>query len=70
VDDSGGTAGSVKGTISASGIREWTARQLQPCEGEFGGVAVIESGGDKLTGSYLGSDCNGSLTASFVVHRQ
>ena len=60
----------MKGIIGASGIREWTARQVQPCEGEFGGVAVIDEGGAKLTGSYVGSDCNGNLTASFVVHRQ
>jgi len=67
---SGGTAGAVKGIIGETGIREWIARQVQPCAGEFGGVAVIEAGGDKLTGSYVGSDCNGSLTASFVVVRQ
>jgi len=65
-----GTTGTVKGVLTENGIREWTARQLQPCLGEYGGVAVIEAGGSRLTGSYVGSDCGGSLTASFNVTRQ
>jgi hypothetical protein len=65
-----GGAGTIKGLVTESGIREWTARQLKPCLGDFGGAAVIESGGLRLTGSYVGSDCQGSVTASFAVTRQ
>ena len=46
------------------------ARQIKPCEGEFGGVAVIEAGGSRLRGSYVGIDCTGPVTASFVVEKQ
>ena len=38
------TPAGSRASSSASGIREWTARQLQPCEGEFGGVAVDRVG--------------------------
>jgi hypothetical protein len=65
-----GTTGTIKGVVTENGIREMTARQLQPCIGDYGGVAVIEADGSRLTGSYVGSDCGGSLTASFNMIRQ
>ena len=46
-----------------------TARQLNPCVGDYGGVAVLEAG-MTLRGSYVGQDCSGSVTASFSVIRQ
>jgi hypothetical protein len=65
----GGTSGTVTGVLTEAGIRQLKARQLNPCAGEFNGVAVVEAGGSRLRGSYVGADCNGSVTASFVVQR-
>lgn len=47
-----------------------TARQINPCQGEFAGVAVLEPDARTLRGSYVGRDCSGSVTASFTVTRQ
>ena len=38
--------------------------------GERHGTATILHGGAKLSGSYSGSDCHGSVTATFEVARQ
>lgn len=64
----GGTSGTLTGVLTENGIRELRARQINPCPGEFGGVAVLEAG-ITLRGSYVGRDCNGSVTASFTVMR-
>lgn len=66
----GGSSGTVTGVLTASGIRPLQARQVNPCTGEFAGVGVIEGGGNTLRGSYVGNDCSGAVTASFVVNRQ
>ena len=65
----GGTSGTLAGVLTANGIRDLRARQLNPCVGDFGGVAVLEAG-MTLRGSYVGRDCSGSVTASFTVTRQ
>lgn len=66
----GGASGTITGILTESGIRDLRARQLNPCAGEFGGVAVVEAGGNRLRGSYVGRDCGGPVTASFTVDRQ
>lgn len=65
----GGTSGTLAGVLIENGIRDLRARQLNPCVGDFGGVAVLEQG-MVLRGSYVGQDCSGSVTASFTVKRQ
>jgi hypothetical protein len=65
----GGTSGTLSGVLTENGIRELRARQLNPCVGDFGGVAVLEAG-MTLRGSYVGRDCSGAVTASFSVTRQ
>jgi hypothetical protein len=65
----GGTSGTVAGVLTENGIRDLRALQLNPCVGDFGGVAVLEAE-MTLRGSYVGQDCNGAVTASFVVTRQ
>jgi hypothetical protein len=67
---SAGTTGAVSGAVSESGIRDWKIRQLEPCPGEFGGVAVLDPGRRLIAGSYLGDDCEGPLTATFAITRQ
>lgn len=64
------TSGTVSGTVGGTAITGFRARQHNPCEGEFVGAAVIEGNGTRLRGSYTGTDCVGSVTASFVVDRQ
>ncbi|MBI4589996.1 MAG: hypothetical protein HY725_14275 [Candidatus Rokubacteria bacterium] len=66
----GGTSGTVTGTIREGNISDFQARQVNPCEGKLAGMAVIENNNIRLRGSYTGSDCSGSVTASFVVNRQ
>jgi hypothetical protein len=66
----GGTSGGVAGKIVGERITGFRAKQLNPCEGEFAGAAAIEDGGARLRGAYEGSDCSGSVRASFVVRRQ
>jgi hypothetical protein len=66
----GGTSGSVSGTVQEGRIVAFRAKQVNPCEGDLMGAAVIEDGGARLRGSYAGDDCNGHVTASFVVSRQ
>jgi hypothetical protein len=66
----GGTSGTVTGLLTEAGIQQLKAKQLNPCAGDFNGVAIIEGGGARLRGSYVGSDCDGSVTASFTVNRQ
>jgi hypothetical protein len=66
----GGSSGTVVGVVTSAGIEGFKVRQLNPCPGEFAGVAVIEAAGDRLRGSYGGTDCSGALTAAFEVRRQ
>jgi len=65
---SGGTSGTVQGVVIGSQVSDFRAKQVNPCEGAFTGATVVEAG--RLRGSYTGVDCNGPVTASFVVTRQ
>jgi hypothetical protein len=66
----GGTSGTVSGTVQEGRISAFRAKQVNPCEGDLTGAAVIEDSGARLRGSYAGDDCTGHVTASFVVNRQ
>jgi hypothetical protein len=66
----GGTSGTVTATISGETLTDVRVKQINPCEGEFVGVAAIEAGGLRLRGSYSGSGCGSPVNASFVVNRQ
>jgi hypothetical protein len=54
-----GSSGGVSGVLAESGIPGLTIRPVNPCQGEFVGVAVVEAGGNRLRGSYVGDDCHG-----------
>jgi len=66
----GGTSGTVTATVAGSTLVDVRVKQINPCEGEFAGVAAIEANGLRLRGSYLGSGCGSPVNASFVVNRQ
>jgi hypothetical protein len=66
------TSGGQSGTLTAAvgtGDSELRLKQLNPCDGEFVGTAVVENNGSRLRGSYRGRDCSQSVTASFSVRR-
>jgi hypothetical protein len=65
-----GTSGTVTGTVAGQTLTEIRVKQINPCGGEFGGIASIENGGLRLRGSYLGNGCGSPVNASFVVTRQ
>ncbi len=66
----GGTSGTVTATVEGDTLINIRVRQLNPCEGEFAGIAAIEVGGLRLRGSYLGNGCGSPVNASFIVNRQ
>lgn len=66
----GGTSGTVTATVADGRLLDFNARQINPCEGQFQGAAVIEGDNSRLRGTYIGSGCGITVTASFVVNRQ
>lgn len=66
----GGTSGTMTARVVERRLVDFRARQINPCHGEFQGAAVIEAGGVQLRGTYVGSGCELTVNASFVVNRQ
>jgi hypothetical protein len=64
-----GTSGTVSGTLAGTAIADFLARQTAPCLGLLRGSATILDGGAKLSGSYSGNDCRGSINATFELTR-
>ena len=66
-----GKSGKVTGTLagSRSSISSLRLVQLAPCAGTYAGSAVIVEDGQRLHGSYTGTDCKGQVDASFIVVR-
>jgi hypothetical protein len=64
-----GKSGKVTGTLAGSNIARLRLEQLEPCAGTYAGSAVIVEDGQRLHGSYTGTDCNGQVDASFIVVR-
>lgn len=67
---SGGTSGTVMGIVEGGRVKDFRARQVNPCFGEFLGAAALEQDANVLRGRYSGSDCGGTVTASFEAVRQ
>jgi hypothetical protein len=59
-------SGTISGTISGSTV-SFVFHQTDPCAGTFTGTATFD--GDRLTGTYSGSGCRGSVTASIEMSR-
>ena len=64
-----GKSGKVTGTLAGSGssISSLRLEQLAPCAGTYAGSAVIIEDGQRLHGSYTGTDCKGQVDVSFIV---
>lgn len=65
----GGTTGTVTARVE-DGRMQFRARQINPCEADFEGAAVIEGDSVRLRGNYAGNGCGAAIAASFVVARQ
>jgi hypothetical protein len=59
-------SGSVSGTVTGSTV-SFVLHQTAPCAGTFTGTATFD--GDRLTGSFSGAGCRGTVTASLEVNR-
>ncbi len=64
-----GKSGKVTGTLAGSNIASLRLEQLEPCAGTYAGSAVIVEDGQRLHGSYTGTDCKGQVDVSFIVVR-
>jgi hypothetical protein len=62
-----GKSGRVSGTLVGSNIASLRLEQLEPCAGSYAGSAVIVENGQRLHGSYAGTDCKGQVDVSFIV---
>jgi hypothetical protein len=62
-----GKSGKVMGTLAGSNVASLRLEQLEPCAGTYAGSAVIVEDGQRLHGSYTGTDCKGQVDASFIV---
>lgn len=62
----GGFSGSLNGTVSSQTF-SLTITQGAPCPGTFTGAGTANSTVTQMTGSYSGSDCNGTLAVDFVA---
>ena len=56
----------VTGLVNGQ-ILTFTLTQGAPCAGSFSGAGTASNGDTVLTGSYSGSDCNGTLSADFTA---
>ena len=65
----GGFVGQLSGTISGRSL-EFTITQGDPCPGSFSGTATVNGSNTRMSGSYSGSDCNGSLQATLVATKR
>src|SRR5258708_38811982 len=63
-----GKSSKVTGTLAGSGssISSLRLEQLAPCAGTYAGSAVIIEDGQRLHGSYTGTDCKGQVDVSFI----
>ena len=62
-----GKSGKVTGTLAGSNIASMRLEQIEPCAGSYAGSAVIVEDGQRLHGSYAGTDCKGRVDVSFIV---
>jgi type V secretory pathway adhesin AidA len=54
------------GTLNGQ-VLTFTLTQSQPCAGSYSGAGTASNGDSELTGSFSGTDCNGTLSADFTV---
>jgi hypothetical protein len=65
----GGATGILTGTISGQTVT-LNASQSPPCDGTYDVVGTMNSGSTSMSGTYSGSDCFGTLQATFTAVKQ
>lgn len=65
----GGLSGQISGSVSGQSFA-FTISQGAPCPGSFAGSATVSGSETQLSGSYSGSDCNGTLQLSAVATKR
>ena len=63
-----GASGTGTATLSGTTLT-FSLTQNNPCAGTFSGSATVQNNGNRLSGSYSGSDCAGAGSGTFVVNR-
>ena len=64
-----GASGTVTGLVKDGALRHFVRDKSVRVKGRSR-AATVESDGSVLRGSYQGQDCNGTITAVFVVKRR
>ncbi len=64
----GGYQGTVTGTVVANGV-SFTLMPDPPCGGSFSGHGTVAANDSTMAGSYSGSDCGGSVSATISTSR-
>lgn len=64
----GGYQGTVTGTVVANGV-SFTLTPAPPCGGSFSGHGTVTPNDSTMAGSYSGSDCGGSVSATVSASR-
>jgi hypothetical protein len=68
---SGGKSGTLTWFLGEKGTLELRARQVNPCEGDFTGVAAVETANILRGILFFGEDCDGPMVAaSFTLTRR
>jgi hypothetical protein len=62
-----GASGTIVAQVTGNQLLGLRAKQLNPCVGEFVGLALIEDDGRKLLGAYEGDGCGMPVKAEFAV---
>ena len=65
----GGATGILTGTISGQTLT-FDASQSPPCDGNYDGVGTMNTESTSMSGTYSGSDCFGTLQATFTATKQ
>jgi hypothetical protein len=69
VMDAGGFESDMTGTVDGQTLT-FTLSQGKPCAGSFTGAGTASDGDTVLTGSYSGTDCNGTFSADFTAAKK
>ena len=63
------TGGQVSGSVSGDDL-DFTLAQTSPCVGTYHGFAMVNAASNQMSGTYSGSDCFGTLQASFTATKR
>ena len=65
----GGADGIVTGSVSGMTVTG-SATQAPACAGSYDFVGTVDASGTSMTGTFDGSDCSGTLQATFTATKQ